>query len=90
MLQKYDGYWDDNGIFPIGAPKKKGVRRKVEIIVLEEQEEHIEKVRENGAEKAFWAEFDRMAKESADENYVFEAFEPAKTKRELIIFSDEE
>jgi hypothetical protein len=42
-------------------------------------------------EKAFWAEFDRMTAESADENEQLsdEAFTRRPSRRELVTFSDE-
>ncbi|MCL2086383.1 MAG: hypothetical protein FWH05_02155 [Oscillospiraceae bacterium] len=90
MLQAYDGYWNNDGIFPIGAPQKIVGYRKVVITVLEEREESTkEKALSIEEQKAFWAEFERLSEESAHEELHHKNFERAKTNRELLIFSEE-
>jgi len=88
MYQTYEGYWDDGRVLSRGSPIRIANRRKVLITVLEEQEPKKAKTIEERL--ALWAEIDRMAEESADENLLIEDFPRATFKRELITFSDEE
>ena len=89
MLQSYVGYWDDGRVLPIGAPIRIAKNRKVIITELDEQVQEP-KVLTIEEKLAAMAEFDRMVAESADENCLFDDFEPARTNRKLIEFSDEE
>jgi hypothetical protein len=88
MLQSYEGYLEADGRFyPIGSPLKiVGNRQKVRVIEIEEQEPKSKSIEEKLARMA---EFDRMVADSADENYIFDDFESARTNRELIVFDEE-
>jgi hypothetical protein len=90
VLQSYVGYWDDGRVLSIGSPIRIAKNRKVIITELDEQEQESIKVLTIEEKLAAMAEIDRMVAESADENYVFDDFEPARTSRKLIEFSDEE
>ena len=87
-MQAYEGYVEDGRFYPIGQPIQTTERRRAFLTVLDEPAKSTE-IEEK---RAFWAAFDKLAIESADEDELLddEAFKRRPSGRELILFSDEE
>lgn len=80
MLQTYEGYWNDKGIFPIGSPVKVTGKRRVIITVLDEPVQETPKAAETSQAKA-WREFFEGVNASDEE--IPEEFERVSFNREV-------
>ena len=90
MLRTYEGYWNGECVLPLDSPIMIAKNSKVHITVLDEQVQEAKRALTVEEKLAAMAEIDRMAAESAHENHLLDEFEPARTNRQLIDFSDEE
>jgi ABC-type Na+ transport system ATPase subunit NatA len=88
MLRTYEGYWNGECVLPLDFPITITKNSKVHITVLDEQVQEIEKALTVEEKLAAMAVIDRMAAESAAENHLLDEFEPARTNRQLIDFSE--
>ena len=84
-MQACEGYVEDGKFYPLGNVLRKSGKLRAILTILDEP--IPEKVKDD---KVFWAEFDRMARESAHENHVFDdaAFCRRPSGREPINFNE--
>jgi len=87
-MQVFEGYIENGQFRPIGLPRIAPEWNRALLTVLDEPI----KLTEIEERKAFWAAFDKLAQESADEDELLndEAFSRRPSGRELVVFSDEE
>jgi hypothetical protein len=86
-VQAYDGYFENGRFHTLGRTVYIPERRRVFLTVLEEPPTQLD----NKNKKNFWAEFDKMVDESAEENKILceENFQRLRSGRKLILLSDE-
>jgi hypothetical protein len=88
-MQAYEGYLENDRFYPIGPPVRLLGRRRVVLAVFEESvsERDVQTAKADG----FWAEIDRMAKESSGEDMLLldEAFSRRPSGREYKPLFDE-
>jgi hypothetical protein len=86
-VQAIQGYFDSGYFYQKGRRVSLPERRLVIVNVLDIP---IEANEQQKADMEFWAEFDRLAKESTDEELLMVDFPRMSFGREPIIFDDEE
>jgi allantoicase len=86
-MQAYEGYFENGQFFPVVQTAHIKGRRRAFVTILDEPAS----APNAKDDKAFWMEFDRMAKASAHENHVFdnEVFCRRPSGREPINFNEE-
>jgi hypothetical protein len=87
-MQACEGYVENGQFHPLSKITQSQEKVRAILMILDEPAKQSNTVNN----KAFWAEFDRMAAESSDENNLLsdEAFARQPSGRELITLEDEE